>query len=126
MTPTTAARRLARRFLRSTFRNVLDVIDPVQTAVLIARDSAARQAAYRRLECCVRRHCGVTEQDENALHAAVISAIASVPPEHQEAMRAAFNAYDAYATETLTVKEQAAYLIGIEIGSALARGGDAR
>lgn len=125
MTPATAARRLVRRFLCSTFRDVLDVIDPVQTAVLIARDSASRQAAYRRLEACVRRHCGVKEQDEDTLHAAVLAAVASAPPEHQEPLRIAFNAYDAYATETLTVKEQAAYLIGIEVGSALARGGDA-
>lgn len=113
MTPRDAARRFARLVLRATFGDMLDLADPHDGNH--GADAGARRAAYADVESVVRRRFRATH-DLNALEQAVRLA---APDERREAVSAAVSKLSDAVVDEVTVKQQAAYAVGVAVGRAL-------
>jgi len=98
-----AARAFIGKVLQTLFRDVLDL-------------SERHQVAFAHVERAVRRTYGIPSHDLLRLENAVL---ATVSEQHRSTTRRAFIRYDVARTHELTAKQQAAYLIGVEVGRAL-------
>jgi hypothetical protein len=106
MTPRRAARRFVREMTAFVFGDFLDLMEP----------GGETDHSFERIEKAIRRRLGITKQDTLALRQAVIDA---VPKEHRKATQEAANHLSDAETEALLVRENAAYLVGIEVGRTL-------
>lgn len=106
MTPRRAARRFVREMTDFIFGDFLDLMEP----------GGETDHSFKRIEKAIRRRLGLTKHDTLALQQALIDAL---PKKHREAARAAANRLSDAETEGMLVRENAAYLVGIEVGRTL-------
>jgi hypothetical protein len=113
MTPRDAARRFVRLVLRTTFGDMLDLRDPHDGNY--EANARAHRAAYAEVESAVRRRFRATH-DLDALEQAVRLA---APEEQREAVATAVSKFSDAVIDEISVKQQAAYVVGIAVGRAL-------
>lgn len=108
-----AAQRFVGLVLRATFDDALDLIDPYDPD----REASGRaqRAAYAKIETAVRRRFRATH-DLETLELAVRLA---VPEEQRDDVATAVSKLMDAVTDELTVKQQAAYVVGLSVGRAL-------
>lgn len=104
MKPGHAARKFAR--LVTEHRSFLDLVEG------IVHEQQVTQA-FARVEKSVWRAEGLQRQDDVQLGKAVL---ASVPEKRRKKLAKAFEAYQNAHTSYLLVREEAAYLVGVEVG----------
>lgn len=122
MTPRIAARRFVDMILRHTFGDMLTLVDRYRDED--QRVVAKHHAAYARVEAAVRRQQRSRTIDVGKRHAAVVRLISTLPADVQRRLHASFEAFDAATVDHLIVTQQTAYLIGVEIGRSLPKGGE--
>ncbi len=105
--------RAARRFVQvaTSRRKFLDLIEPIDASKKIKR-------AFKKVERAVWRTQGAKRPDAVKLGRAVLN---SVPKRHRERLWEAFNAYETAESIYLLVREQTAYLVGLEMGRQMRR-----
>jgi hypothetical protein len=104
--------RAARSFVRfaTTHRDFLDLIEPIDGSEKIRRAFKVERAVWRTE--------GGNRRDAVKLGRAVLN---SVPKRHRERLWKAFDAYVTAETTSLLVREQTAYLVGLEMGRRMRR-----
>jgi hypothetical protein len=113
MTPQEAAQRFVELVLRTTFDDVLDLVDPL--GIDNEPSARAHQAAYAEVETAVRRRFRTTH-DLAALENAVRLA---APEEQRVAVAMAVTKLIDAVTDELTVKQHAGYVVGLAVGRVL-------
>ncbi len=113
MTPQTAARRFISLVLHSSFRDVLELTDPL--GVENEANQKGQKEAYTEVEKAIRQRFQ-TRHDLDELGNDVVYA---VPEEHQAAVARALEKLTDAVTDEMTVKQQAGYVVGIALGRAV-------
>jgi hypothetical protein len=105
--------RAARQFIRvvTSYRDFLDLVEPMDGEEKI-------KTAFKKVERSVWRVERIKPQDMLKLSDAVENC---VPKKHRKAVRKALNDLSVAETNYLLVREQTAYLVGLEMGRRLRR-----
>lgn len=115
MKPQVFARRFVARVVREMFRDFLDFTEPQERNPDLPAPPPG--TTYADVEACVRDRFAVTG-DLRALARAVHDA---APESHRDAVVAALDAYVEGQVDETTVKQQAAYVVGVAVGGMLRR-----